>query len=84
MTEFDKALINVMQSLSDEDAENYAFVKGYIKEKNPALWKQHLEYYIDKKREKDPAKTFPPEENTKSYQLIKGVLDKSSVSFLEC
>ena len=37
MTEFDKALINVMQSLSDEDADNYAYVEGYIKEKDKIL-----------------------------------------------
>ena len=66
MAEFDKELIDLMQSMSEEEVQTIlSDPTGYLKSKNPGLLKKHQEYYLEHKREKKP-KYFIPEEDTKS------------------
>ena len=65
MTEFDKELIDLMQSMSEEEVQTIlSDPTGYLKSKNPGLLKKHQEYYLEHKREKKPIKVYYPERSS--------------------
>ena len=82
MTEFDKELIDLMQSMSEEEVETIlSDPTGYLKSKNPSLLKKHQEYYLEHKREKKP-KFSIPEENTKSRQTYFNAAKKNLLNLI--
>ena len=77
MTEFDKELIDLMGSMSEEEVQTIlSDPTGYLKSKNPGLWKKHQEYYLEHKREKKPNFDIP-EDNPKKRQEFFGGAKKN-------